>query len=252
MRRIYAYFISLLLILIINPGNAQAQDTILFPLKIKIGLEVSGPAIYAIKKDISATEGYISADLNERISAVLGGGYLNYKYLQYNYVYYNEGIFMLSGVDYNLLAPEKSMGKYWVGISLRYGLSIFNSQVPSFQKENYWGMVSSSIAPKRNTGHFIEASPGVRVEVLNNFTIGWTINLRMLLYTNTGKDLRPIYFPGFGNGTKMVSSGFSYFIVWNIPFKKINAIIKKEVPEETEDTQNTETTGTREQSSGFR
>ena len=61
----------------------------------------------------------------------------------------------------------------------------------------------------------------------------------MLLYTGTGKNLRPVYFPGFGDGTKTITAGLNYFIVWNIPYKKIKVILKKEVKEEPED--NTDT-----------
>jgi hypothetical protein len=233
MRRTYAYFISLLIIFISSLDSTLAQDTIPIPLKIKVGLEVSGPVIYLIEKNNLNVEGYISADINEKVSVVLGGGYLDYQYSQYNYEYFNKGAFIRTGVDLNLLKPEKSMGKYWVGIGLRYGLSVFNSEIPSFHHENYWGTSYSSIAQKTSWGHFVEVSPGVRAEVFKNISIGWTISMRMLLYTGTGKELRPIYFPGFGNGTKTISTGINYFIVWNIPFKKINVIVKKEVSEDT-------------------
>lgn len=241
MRKTYAYCISLLLFLNSFPGQVKAQDTLLIPLKIKIGMEVSGPAIYFFEKKNLNAEGYIAVDLNEKVSAVLGAGYLNFAYSQYNYSYLNKGMFLRAGADFNLLKPEKSMGKYWAGIGLRYGLSVFSSEVPSYRKENYWGITSSSIAQKTNWGHFLEVTPGVRAEVFRNFSIGWTISLRKLIYSGTGKDLPPIYFPGFGNGAKKVSTGLNYFIVWNIPYKKINVILKKEVPEETEDTGTTET-----------
>ncbi len=236
MRRISAYFISLLLILCSIQGMVYAQDTIDIPLKIKVGLEVSGPAIYFSDKNILNTEGYISADLNEKRSVVLAAGYLDYKFSQYNYSYLNKGIFFRTGIDFNLLKPEKSLGKYWAGIGLRYGISRFSSEVPSFQDSSYWGITNSSIAKRINWGHFIEASPGVRAEIFRNFSIGWTISVRMLLYTSTGKDLKPIYLPGFGNAGNRFSTAISYFIVWNIPYKKIRVIPKKEVPEEPEDT----------------
>lgn len=242
MKRTSGYFISLLLIFFSSliPMQLFAQDTIPIPLKIKVGFEVSGPAIYFIEKNNVSAEGYISVDINEKMSAVLGGGYLNYKYSQYNYEYLNNGIFMRAGADFNLLKPEKSLGKYWVGIGLRYGLSVFNSGYPSFQKENYWGTAASSIAEKKSLGHFLEISPGVRAEIFRNISIGWTISMRMLLHTSTGKELRPIYFPGFGNGAKTISTGLNYFIVWSIPYKKINVITKKEEPEDPEDTIDTE------------
>ncbi len=249
MRRTFAYFISLLLIFFSSLDPIHAQDTILFPLTIKVGFEVSGPVNYLIEKNNLSVEGYISTDINEKAALVVNGGYLNYKYSQYNYNYLNNGTFIKTGVDFNLLKPEKSMGKYWAGIGLRYGLSHFTSEYPSYKHENYWGTVSSSISKMTNWGHFLEVSPGVRAEIFKNFSIGWTISLRMLLYTDTGKDLRPIYFPGYGNVGKTINTGLSYFIVWNIPYKKINVIIKKEVPEEPEDTG---TTGPGQQSTVIR
>ncbi|TAL78303.1 MAG: hypothetical protein EPN88_02250, partial [Bacteroidetes bacterium] len=138
MKRISAYSISLLLILISNFKQVKAQDTIVFPLKIKVGFEVSGPAIYYSDKKNLNSEGYISADFNEKVSIVIGGGYLNYNYSQYNYQYLNKGVFARAGADFNLLKPEKALGKYWAGIGLRYSVSHFSSEVPSFQKDNYW------------------------------------------------------------------------------------------------------------------
>jgi hypothetical protein len=237
MRRISVYFISFLLLLISGFEQIFAQDTLLIPLKIKVGFEVSGPAIYYIEKKNLNAEAYLAVDLNEKISAYLGAGYLDFKYSQYNYSFLNKGMFIRTGPDFNLLKPEKSMGRYWVGIGLHYGLSVYNSEYPSFQKDNYWGAVSSSIAQKTDWGHFIEVAPGVRAEIFKNLNIGWTISLRMLLYTSGGSNVRPIYFPGFGNGTKTISAGLNYFIVWNIPYKKKTVITKKEEPEEeTDDT----------------
>jgi hypothetical protein len=235
MLKTFVYTSSLLIILSTGLSPVNAQDTIPIPLKIKVGIEVSGPAIYYSDKNISNTEGYFAVDLNEKISVLFGAGHLNYKYSQYNYNYLNKGSFVRVGIDFNLLKPDKSLGKYWVGIGLHYGLSRFNSQTPFLKQDNYWGSTSSIIAQQINWGHFIEATPGVRTEIFKNFSIGWTISMRMLLYSSTGKDLRPIYFPGFGNAGNTISAGVNYFIVWNIPYKKINAILKKEVPEEPED-----------------
>lgn len=234
MRRTFAYFISLLILF--PTGFLQAQDTVLFPLKIKAGLEVSGPVIYLTDKNNFSAEGFLSLDRNEKMAYVLEAGYLNYKYSQYNYDYLNKGVFARAGVDFNLLKPEISMGKYWAGIGLRYGLSIFTAETPTFQHQNYWGTSTSSISPKTSLGHFLEVAPAVKTEVFRHFSIGWTIRLRMLISGGGGKDLRPIYFPGFGPGGKTVNAGINYYLIWNIPFRTKKVIIEKEVPEETEET----------------
>jgi hypothetical protein len=252
MRRIFVFFISLPFFLIINLYQVYAQDTILFPLKIKVGLEASGPVIYAINKKNLIAEGFISADISEKYSAVLNAGYADYKYSQYNYEYLTNGIFVRAGTDINLLEPKKSMGKYWVGTGLRLGVSHFSSEVPIFAEDTYYGIVKSSVPVRKDWVSFFEFSPGVRAEVFNNFSIGWTVSVRMLLYSTTNKDLRPIYVPGFGNSSKILSAGMSYFISWNIPYKKIRVITRKEVPEETEETENPVNTGNRQQATGIR
>lgn len=235
MRRTCAYFISILAITLSTFSQVKSQDTLYIPLKINAGLEVIGPVTYFIEKQILRIEGYVSVDLNEKWAAALNAGYLNYDFSQYNYTYLNKGFFIRAGADLNILKPKKSLGKYWGGLGLRYGLSHFEWEVPEFSQANYWGKSISSIPASKDWGHFIEVSPGMRAEIFNNLSMGWSINVRMLLYTSAGKDLKPIYFPGFGNAVKRFSTGFSYFIVWNIPHKKIRVITQKEEPEETDE-----------------
>lgn len=235
MRKISAYIISLLT-LFFN-GNLKAQDTVLFPLKIRAGIDLAGPGIYLYDKNNLSMEGLISFDWNEKRSYVFEGGYLNYRYSQYNYEYMSKGVFIRLGIDFNLLKPEMSLGRYWAGIGLRYGLSIFNSETPAFNHDNYWGTVNSSIPSRTSIGHFIEADPGVRTELFKNLTIGWTIRLRFLISGGGGKDLKPIYIPGFGNGDKMTTVGIGYFVTWNIPFKTKTVITKPEKPDEPEESE---------------
>jgi hypothetical protein len=235
MRRIYAYIISVLFTHFSMISPLVAQDTIDFPLKLKIGLEVSGPAEYYTNKNILKTEGFISADLDEKRTVILSAGFVNYKYSQYNYDYLNKGYFLRTGVDFNLLNPEKSQGRYWAGIGFHYGLSRFTSETPSFSQDNYWGTTASTIPSKSSWGHFLEATPGIKTEIFKNVSIGWAISLRILLYTGTAKDLRPIYFPGYGSGGKKTSTEISYWLTWNIPFKKIRVITRKPAPEESDD-----------------
>lgn len=235
MGRICAYSISLLALLLSLCGNILAQDTISFPLKIRVGAEVIGPAKYFSDKNVLNLEGFVSADLNEKRAVVIAAGYLNYKYSQYNYTYNNSGFFIRTGMDFNILNPKKSEGKYWTGIGLSLGVSRFNSETPFLKQDNYWGTDSSTIPLTKNWGTYIEAAPGFKAEIFKNFTMGWSVSTRILLHTSTGKDLRPVYFPGFGEGTKTFATSFKYFIVWNIPYKKIKVIIKKPAPEEEEE-----------------
>lgn len=232
MRRIFAYLISLPCLL--TSFVVSGQDTIDFPLKVRAGIDISGPVSSFSDKNIMNLEGYFSLDRNEKMAYVLEGGYLKYKYSQYNYDYLANGVFFRAGADFNLLKPETSVGKYWAGIGLRYGLSVFSSETPFLKSENYWGTYSTSVAKRTGMGHFLEVAPGVRTELFKNLSIGWTIRLRLLLSAGGTSDIRPIYFPGFGNSGKTVNAGINYYIVWNIPFRTKRVITKPEIEEEEE------------------
>jgi hypothetical protein len=242
MRKISVFFISLFLIL--DLPCITAQDTILFPLKIRAGFDIIGPGIYMSEKKNLNMEGFLSFDKNEKMAYVIEGGYLSYKYSQYNYDYTSTGAFTRLGVDLNLLKPDKALGKYWAGIGLRYGLSHFSSATSSLNYENYWGELTSSIPSKNMTAHFLEVAPGVRAEVFKNLSMGWTVRLKLLLSGGGGKDLRPISIPGYGNGGRITNAGISYFITWNIPYKTKTVIIKPELPdEEDEESEEEEVSG---------
>jgi hypothetical protein len=232
--------------LFLGANQVYAQDTIPIPLKVNIGIDVYGPAVYYSNKNVLNTEAYISVDLSESKAIVVNAGTSDYKFSQYNYSYTSTGKFIRIGMDFNLLKPDKSQGKYYFGIGLRYGLSSFNSEVPFFDKTGYWGTTTSSIPSKKTLAQFVEISPGVRTEIFKHFSMGWSIGMRLLISSGSGSDVRPIYLPGFGNASKIITAGINYFLVWNIPFKTKNVILKKPAPEEPEDNnpQNQNNTGT--------
>lgn len=213
----------------------MAQDTILFPLKVRAGFDIIGPGIYMSEKNNLNMEGFLSFDKNEKMAYVVEGGYLNFKYSQYNYDYTSTGAFARLGVDLNLLKPDKALGHYWAGIGLRYGLSLFSSETSSLNYKNYWGEMTSSIPSEKMIAHFLEVVPGVRTEVFKNLSMGWTVRLKLLLSGGGGKDLRPISIPGYGNGGRITNGGISYFITWNIPYKTKTVIIKPELPDEEDE-----------------
>jgi hypothetical protein len=70
MKKTSLYIISFLIILTTFRVRAQdkPQDSVLFPLKLRVGIEVSGPVIYYTNKKNLSIEGYISGDINEKLS----------------------------------------------------------------------------------------------------------------------------------------------------------------------------------------
>jgi hypothetical protein len=251
MRRISVYIINMMLVLFSFTIRTMAQDTIMFPMKFRLGFEASGSAKYFYEKDRVNLEGYFSADLNEKLSAIFVAGRSDYSYPRYRdtsflmYDYRTKGFYFRAGFDLNLLKADKSQGKYAVGIGLRYGISHFTYEIPTITHENYWGKYQTAVPLTDEWAHFIEITPGVRAEVVKNLSVGWTINLRKMIDPGTGRHLKPVYLPGYGNGSKSFSSSMSYFMIWSIPFKNKKVIIQpEEVEEETDVNQNPNNTGT--------
>lgn len=232
MRKISAYIISIVITTI--SASVGAQDSIKVPLNIRIGFDAVGPVSYFKDRNNLNIEGFLSIDRNTKSSLVLEAGYQNFQYSQYNYSYRSEGVFIRGGIDFNTIHPFLAQGKYFAGVGLRYGLSIYNSEISSFRYENYWGSGTGSIASSLHAAHFIEISPGIKTEVFKNVSIGWNLRLRLMVYPGTSKDLKPVSVPGYGNGVKSFSPGMNYHIIINIPYKSVFVKPEPEKPEEPE------------------
>ncbi|MFN8242045.1 MAG: DUF6048 family protein [Bacteroidales bacterium] len=219
MNRTCASFISLLLLSLAFP--AKGQDTIRFPLNLKVGIDLFGPAYNIKDKNKLEIEGFVSLDIDSTRSVVFEAGWLKYKYSQYNYDYTSNGAFLRGGVDFNLVNPALTRGKYFAGIGLRYGLGIYSHEFSSFSSSNYWGQTVGSVQKSTHAAHFIEANPGVRAELFNHIQIGWIIRLKILVYSGASKDLKPVDIPGYGNGTKGFSPGLNYYLIWTFRYKDI-------------------------------
>ena len=238
MQRISAYFISLLIITC--NLSVRAQDSIKVNLNIRVGFDIYGPASYFNDRKNLDLEGFISLDHDIKRSFILEAGHQNVQYSQYNYNYISNGSFVRIGMDFNMIKPFEAAGKYYGGIGLRYGISFYRSGFPSFEHDNYWGTGTGSIPSSFHVAHFIEVNPGIKTEIFNNISIGWSIRLRLMVYAGTGQNLKPVSIPGFGNGAKSFSPGINYYIILNIPHKavyvkpEIEKVPEKEPEKKTE------------------
>ncbi len=219
MKRICVLFFSL--ILTATAISAQVIDSLPKRKALIFGVELSGPVIYAVDNNNLNYEGYVALRLNHKYYIVGEGGYGNFKYDQYNYNCENRGVFIRLGTDINLLKTNKDIGNHYVGIGLRYGLSIFKQETPWFKYENYWGEIESDIPEKIISGHFLALSGGIKAEVFDNVFIGWTIRVNMMLYNSSGKENKPVFIPGMGGTDGTIEPGISFHLAWQIPLKQV-------------------------------
>ena len=240
MQSMWRYFISIILIATVWVCKLQAQDTIIFPLKYSVGFELIGASKYFYDKDKANLEVFLSADLNEKLSATVIAGRSNYAYSRYRdesfmmYRFNSKGFYLKTGIDFNLFNPKKASGKYSLGVGFRYGIANYSYDFPEINVENYWGSYQTSIPKNKTWAHYLEATPAIRAEIIKNLNLGWSVSLRKMISTGTGKNMNPVYLPGYGNGTKSLDFALNYFIIWSIPYKDKRVIILPKVEEEPE------------------
>lgn len=218
MKRISVLFISLFILS--SYSSSQEADSIVAGGVVGIGIEISGPIIYAFDSSVLNLEGYISYRLNQKYYVIVEPGIATYSYSQYNYDYNSGGFFIRAGFDMNLLKPKVKPGNHFAGLGVRYGISLFNQETPWAASSNYWGSYDFSIEKRFVHAHFIEISGGVKAEIFRNILIGWSARARLLLYQSAGKTNKPVYIPGMGETGRGLRPSFSYHIIWLIPLNK--------------------------------
>lgn len=250
-RRTCIFFISLFLI---AETAAVSQDTVTVPLHMRAGFDISGPLMKLVTKELISYGIAASADINSSIAATAGFRYSSYHSSDVLYDFMSRGFSFTAGADYNFIKANVSQGRHSAGIGLRYGLSFYREETPMLRYTNEWGAGETSVPAESHTGHFLEITPGVRTELFRGATIGWNLYMRLLLSAGAGKDLKPVWMPGYGPGTSGMTVGAEYYVSISIPYRKIKVYIKpklRETEEEESETTNTGS-GTSTGLSGFR
>ncbi len=235
-------FISLFLLL---GSRAVSQDTVTLPLHLRAGFDLSGPVLLLVGNDLTSYGILASADINSALTVNSGIRYSTFHSTKYNFDFTSRGMSIVAGTDYNFIKANVSAGKHYAGIGLRYGLSFYSEEAPVIRYNNEWGAGESSLPLSRHVGHFLELTPGVRTELFPGVTIGWNLYMRLLISAGAGKDLKPVWMPGYGAGTRGMSTGAEYYMSFSIPYRKIKVVIKpKQEQTEGEDEEDDGSTGT--------
>lgn len=210
MQSIYVYIISLLLCFIVNPLEAQEKKQI---ADITKTLWLNGFTVQAdvsslltsllVKGETYSGEGGVQIDIKHKFYPIveLGFGGAN-KLTAANIDFNTYGLYGRLGVDYNLIKPKEDSkptnNLFLVG--LRMGMSNFSYNISNLIiTDDYWGGTEIlNYSDKPATKVWFEIVAGVRVEVVKNIYMGWTIRNKHLLNTDKEGQVSSWYIPGFG------------------------------------------------------
>lgn len=143
------------------------------------------------------------------------------------------GSYLKAGIDYN--AYKNLVGlRNLIFVGLRYGYANFSqdlngyaiaTQDDFFDKEY---LTDDLLSSSGLSAHWLELIAGLKVEVLNNFYVGFSISVQRNIYDQKPTGFDNHYIPGFGttNDYGSVSAGYRYFISYYFPLYKRNKKIK--------------------------
>jgi hypothetical protein len=232
------YFFSIILILCFLTSQSQekTQDTIK-PISERYGLRV-GMDLFKIARS--------SYDKNYKGLEFVGD-------FRYNKNYYlaaeivseskttidpqitsiANGTYLKAGFDYNLHKNWLDLENI-ISVGARYGISTFSQELSSYKVYNKNQFLQETfeipVGEKYSglSAQWIEIAAGVKTKVINNFFVGFSIRLNMLVYNKKPEGFDNLYIPGFNRTYDgSFGAGFNYTISYFIPLYKKKILPKK-------------------------
>jgi len=228
------YIISFLFVFNLNLLSAQSKsDSLLIkkeitPLTLRFGIDLFQPAISQFDKTIKGFE--IVGDL--RIKEDI---YISTEIGTLERTQQSELINFTTSGSYIKLGADLNMYKNWTGMNnqvylgIRLANSLYNHNINNYflyRTEQLYG--EEIVESEYSTGkisdlnaQWIEFIVGMKVQVLKNTYMGFSLRLNRLLSNNTPKNFGILFIPGFNRVTdeNIFGSSFNYTITYSIPFR---------------------------------
>lgn len=164
------------------------------------------------------------ADIDiDRFFIVANYGLSSYKLDEDTYQYENNGSYLKFGADINFMNSDPHLNVMFFG--LRYASSSFNDQLDYdtraiIQSETAWPNTRESSSNGNAKANWYEMVTGLKIRVVKQLYMGFTLRFKLLLKTKQIEDLRPYYIPGFGKNINTSAFGFNYYVSYRLPFRK--------------------------------
>lgn len=120
------------------------------------------------------------------------------------------------GIGYNIF--YNSNPDYQLKFGLRYGFTRYTYQVSNVTvDEGYWGSPAHFTMPEQTvtTGYW-ELVAGLKVKIVNNFSLGWAIKYHNILNETKVTGGKPMIVPGYGKRGNNFTGSFSLIYTFNL------------------------------------
>ncbi len=186
---------------------------------ISIGVDLFGIGNKLFGGDYLSSEVSIDVNLKNRFFPVIEMGYGSTDTTDddYGIHYKSSSPYARIGLDYNTMGKKKSDSYLFVG--MRYGFTAFkyDVQAPELEDPIWNGSVPFSHNGINSRAHWMELLVGIKVKVIKNFQMGWTVRYKARFSVKDNVNATPWYIPGYGSN-KSTNFGFTYNLIYKLPF----------------------------------
>lgn len=212
------------------------------PSAINFGLDVLGLARTSLSTGFTRIEAQGDIDI-DKYFFVLDLGHEATSISNSDFSYSNSGNYFRAGIQANIMPYNPNRDFLFVG--LRYARSQFSDEIVFQNEFDKWGEKIFSYKNNGLTAHWWEVTLGMKVKVLERLYFGYTIRYKLAKNISGFGELIPRNLPGFGRADKSSSAGFSYYILYHLPFRD------KPIPKKPKRTPREGDRNQQDQSSGF-
>ena len=225
---IISFFISNLLICQSDKDSLIIKE-IKPELRLRVGIDLFQPVISQFDSNINGLELVGDIQLNENIYISSEIGVLNRSQQSELINFKTSGSYIKIGGDFNMYKNWTGMNNQ-IYLGIRLANSFYEHNINNYilyATEQFW--TDNIIDSGYETGEindlnaqWIEFLVGLKVQVLKNTYMGFSIRLNRLINNNSPENFGVLFIPGFNRVTddNIFGSSFNYTLSYSVPFRR--------------------------------
>lgn len=148
--------------------------------------------------------------------------------------YSNNGKYFRLGVDVNFLKKDPDKNMFFLGA--RYGHGKFSERLTITSEDPVWGISTDSYQNNNVKANWIELTTGLKVRMFKGFWMGYTARYKFGLSTDATRGFIPHDVPGYGKTYKDNTWGFTYYVMFRIPVRPSETLLRKAIEKKIDKT----------------
>jgi hypothetical protein len=202
--------------------RADSASISFVPTGIRIGTDIVSFVKDRRQSNFSGWEFNTDVDFHRYLLA-LEYGEAGRNFDEDSVTYANNGTYWRAGIDVNFLTRDPERNVFFLG--MRYGRSKYSESMSVVADDPVWGPINKNYSNTAMKARWIELTTGLKVKVWKYVWLGYTARLKVGLKKDESREMLSHDVPGYGRTDKDTTWGFSYYLMFRIPFTKDTPIL---------------------------